>query len=275
MNALWTLSVDFLGRHWEVLDALLVAVGLVIYVGASHSLHQRRHPSAAIAWVLGIVLLPFLTLPLYLAFGSRKLVASRLVIGERPVAVPGAAAYPTAAHSTAVRSMQLGMAMGLPDPVAYDGLCIHEDGGQALEALRRIIDSSSQTLDISTFVFGRDVLGDEIAERLKQRSRAGVRVRLMVDGIGIYLGGYPDLQGSHAGGRRGASLRVAVPFAKAWSHQSPQPPKNGHRGRERVCGAVDGICPPSISKAIRGQSCGVRPGSISVLTSAEHSPARR
>ncbi|WP_245664280.1 phospholipase D-like domain-containing protein, partial [Candidatus Propionivibrio aalborgensis] len=44
-------------------------------------------------------------------------------------------------------------------------------------------------------VFGRDVLGDEIAERLKQAARGGVRVRLLIDGIGIYLGGYPDLDG--------------------------------------------------------------------------------
>ena len=32
--------------NWEMLDALAVAVGLVIYVVASHTLHQRRHPSA-------------------------------------------------------------------------------------------------------------------------------------------------------------------------------------------------------------------------------------
>ena len=44
-------------RHWEVLYSLLIVVGLAIYAAASHSLHQRRHPAAAIAWVLGIVLL--------------------------------------------------------------------------------------------------------------------------------------------------------------------------------------------------------------------------
>ena len=43
--------IDLIDRHWELLYTLLVVVGLVIYVVASHSLHQRRHPSAAIAWV--------------------------------------------------------------------------------------------------------------------------------------------------------------------------------------------------------------------------------
>ena len=182
--------LDLIRRHWEILDALLVAVGLVIYVVASHSLHQRRHPSAAIAWVLGILLVPYLTLPLYLAFGSRKLVSPHPSQGARRAAVPA-----SATHATSARAQQLGVAMGLPDPVAYGDLIIHEDGTQALNALRQIIDSANRTLEVCTFLFGRDVLGDEIAERLKQRARAGVRVRLLIDGIGIYLGGYPDLKG--------------------------------------------------------------------------------
>lgn len=177
-------------RHWEVLYSLLIVVGLAIYAAASHSLHQRRHPAAAIAWVLGIVLLPYVALPLYLAFGSRKIVAKRAARGVRRVA----AVAPTP-PATAARAQQLGMAMGLPDPVAYEGLSIHEDGTQALNALRCMIDGAKRTLEISTFVFGRDVLGDEIAERLKQAARAGIKVRLLIDGIGIYLGGYPDLKG--------------------------------------------------------------------------------
>ncbi len=190
MSELMTLISGLLERHWEIIDLLLVTLGLVIYVTASHTLHQRRHPSAAIAWVLGIVLLPFLILPLYLAFGSRKVVPPRLGQAARRVAV----SVP-ANHTTAARAQQLGVAMGLPDPVPYAGLNIHEDGTQALRALRQIINEASRTLEVSTFMFGRDVLGDEIAELLKQRARAGVKVRLMIDGIGIYLGGYPDLKG--------------------------------------------------------------------------------
>ena len=44
------LLIELIDRHWELLYTLLVVVGLVIYVVASHSLHQRRHPAAAIAW---------------------------------------------------------------------------------------------------------------------------------------------------------------------------------------------------------------------------------
>jgi cardiolipin synthase len=190
MGELFGILFGLIERNWELLDALLVAIGLVIYVAASHSLHQRRHPSAAIAWVMGILLVPYLTLPLYFAFGSRKVVALRPDGQRRRAPI---AASP--AHATAARSHQLGAAMGLPDPVNYDHLHIHEDGAQALRALCNTIDGAIRTLEVSTFVFGRDVLGREIAERLKQRARDGVRVRLLIDGIGIYLGGYPDLLG--------------------------------------------------------------------------------
>ena len=57
------LATDFIGENWELLDLLLVMLGLAVYVGASQTLNQRRHPSAAIAWVLGILLVPYLVLP--------------------------------------------------------------------------------------------------------------------------------------------------------------------------------------------------------------------
>lgn len=205
MSELWALLADLLSRYWGIIDILLVAAGLVIYVAASHSLHQRRHPSAAIAWVLGIVLLPYITLPLYLAFGSRKVVAPRPAGAGHRVAVSTGAV-----HATAARVQQLGMAMGLPDAVAYTGLSVHEDGTQALVALRRIIDEARQTLEVSTFLIGRDVLGSELVERLKQRARAGIRVRLLIDGIGIYLGGYPDLKSLEWAGVE--VLRFVPPF---------------------------------------------------------------
>ena len=205
MNGLLATLRDIAATYWWVIDLLLVATGLIIYVGASHSLHQRRHPAAAISWVLGIVLLPYITLPLYLAFGSRKIVAAKHAAGRHRVAVSTGQA-----HATAARVQQLGMAMGIPDPVAYDKLTVHEDGTQALNALRATIDGAEKTIEVATFLVGRDVLGDEIAERLKQRARDGVSVRLLIDGIGIYLGGYPDMKALKQAGVE--VLRFVPPF---------------------------------------------------------------
>ncbi len=61
-------------RFLVSLHGLIVMIGLAVYVAVSHTLHQRRHPSAAIAWVVTLALLPYVGLPLYLLFGTRKLV---------------------------------------------------------------------------------------------------------------------------------------------------------------------------------------------------------
>jgi cardiolipin synthase len=189
------ITVETLTRHWISLHGLVVALGLLIYVGASHARHQRRHPSAAIAWVIGLVLLPYLTLPLYLLFGSRKLVRNRPPAPTTIVQPDGGDGAPPAALA-----QQLARALGLPPPAPYLALNLHADGHQALLALRGLIDGATRTLDVSTFIFGRDALGDEIGARLVQRAEAGVRVRLLLDGIGLYLGGWPNLRRLAAGG---------------------------------------------------------------------------
>ena len=222
------MMLDLIARHWEMLDALLAVIGLVIYVVASHSLHQRRHPSAAIAWVMAILLVPYVALPLYLAFGSRKIVPRQPAVG---------ALKPTLAdvttHATAARVQQLAQAMGLPEPVAYESLVIHADGHESLEALRRLVDGATRTLEISTFLFGRDVLGNEIGARLQQKARDGVKVRLLIDGIGIYMGGYPDLAAFEAAGVE--VLRFVSPF------RSPQRGRTNLRNHRKMV-IADGHC---------------------------------
>lgn len=219
---------DLIARHWEMLDALLAVIGLVVYVMVSHTLHQRRHPSAAIAWVMAILLLPWLALPLYLAFGTRKVVPSRLAMG--PLTSPVTSVV---MHATATRAQQLAQAMGVPDPVSYDNLTIHEDGREALVALRRLIEGAARTLEVSTFLFGRDALGQEIAERLRQRASDGVRVRLLIDGVGIYMGGYPDLGALRAAGVE--VLRFVSPF------RSPKRGRTNLRNHRKMV-IADGQC---------------------------------
>ncbi|WP_153109645.1 phospholipase D-like domain-containing protein [Propionivibrio limicola] len=220
--------VGFVKEYWEILDLLLVVIGLSVYVVASHTLQQRRHPSAAIAWVLGILLLPYIVLPLYLAFGSRKLAALPVERHAPQLALPSRPLL-----ATALRSQQLGMAMGLPQPVAYGKLSIHGDGAQALESLCRMISQATRTLEVSTFILGRDAVGGDIAERLKQRARAGVKVRLLIDGVGIYLSRLPDIKGLQAAGVE--VVRFVPPF------RSPKRGRTNLRNHRKMV-IADGAC---------------------------------
>ena len=190
-----TTAYETLLSHWLTLHGLFVMLGLSIYVATSHTLHLRRHPSASIAWVVALVLLPYITLPLYLMFGIRKVKSA-----HSSVRVSESATQDSDSDTLAARTRRLAVVMALPVASTYHQLNIHEDGSQSLQVLRSMIDSAMHTIELSTFVFASDELGNELASRLKRRAREGIKVRLLVDGIGAYLGGLTDFRSLSAAG---------------------------------------------------------------------------
>jgi len=185
----------YLIRHWETLHGLTALLGLAIYVIGSHTFHQRRHPSTAIAWVISLLLLPYIALPLYLMFGSRKLESYRPATRHFDFTT-----LTSTAATVAARTQQLAAIMSLPAASPYHRLNLHEDGTQALQALRKVLEGATRTIDLCTFIFARDGLGEEIAQILKRRARDGIRIRLLVDGVGAYLGGHTDFKSLSAAG---------------------------------------------------------------------------
>jgi cardiolipin synthase len=185
----------FIERNWLTLHGLVVAFGLVVYVMASRALYQRHHPSAAIAWVVMLTLVPYVALPLYFMFGSRKVPARQRPALERATVVRS-----NGFEDLAAWSQRLAGAMGLANACACERLRLHADGGEALAALRDLIASAERSIDLCTFLLARDALGREIAALLAERARAGVRVRVLLDGFGVWLGGRVDLGSLRAAG---------------------------------------------------------------------------
>ncbi len=213
--------LDFLSSRGLTLHGLVTMAGLVIYVVASRARRQRRHPSAAIAWVVSLALMPYLALPLYLLFGSRKVPRDPLARATPRLPLD---AHPS--NAPAPRFQHLANAMGLPRAASYQHLAIHQNGHEALEALRSMIGSASSTLDICTFILGRDPLGSEVMELLMRQARQGVQVRLLIDGIGVYLGGRPDLKPLSAAG-----VQVAL-FVSPF--RSPLPGRTNLRNHRKM-----------------------------------------
>jgi len=167
------------------LDTALAALGLLAYVIITHMRQQRRRPSAALAWVLAILVLPYLGLPAFLIFGTRKVV--RPGAPDRPASL-GRWNNPTLAPAWATRLLA---ALNVAGPVPARAVAFQADGAESLTALMALIDSAQRTLDICTYILARDAVGRTIAQKLADRARAGVRVRLLVDAIG-------SLQSLHA-----------------------------------------------------------------------------
>ena len=63
-------------EHWFPTDHASFAgrrLSVLAYILTTRAQRERRPPSIAIAWVLGMIALPYLVLPMYLMFGRRKL----------------------------------------------------------------------------------------------------------------------------------------------------------------------------------------------------------
>ncbi|MGZ5180626.1 MAG: phospholipase D-like domain-containing protein [Ramlibacter sp.] len=192
--------------HWATLHTAVVLMAVLVYSAVSIATRQRRHPSAAIGWVLSLVLVPYIALPVFLLFGTRKMVRVQpLVQGRLRAPAPGRGL------TDGARFQALARGLGLPPPVPYGDLHVHEDGAVALARLELLIRGARSTLEVSTFLLGHDAVGDRLALLLAQRAREGVRVRLMIDGVGRYLGGRVPLHRLRAAG---VELRL---FVRPWS----------------------------------------------------------
>lgn len=173
---------DLTAAHLVTLHGLVTVVAVLVYVITSHVMHQRRHPAAAVAWMLFILLIPYVALPAYLTFGSRKL--------ERRQAspVPG-----PRVHSTGDWAVETILALGQPAPVSYTGLSVHEGGIESQDALLATLEDARHSIDVCTFILGPDELGNAVIDRLCDKARSGVRVRLLLDGLGSLMTGRPKL----------------------------------------------------------------------------------
>lgn len=170
---------------------LVSAIALLVYVLTTRARHERRAPTSAIAWVLGLALVPYVMLPLYVLFGQRKL---------RPAVTPHTGAVLEGPHWAAELIQSFGLA-----PPSLAQIRLHENGEQALAALWETIERARLRLDISTFIIGDDAIGHEFISRLARRAREGVRIRLLLDGYGAVW-----LPGRYLDELRAAGAEVAV-----------------------------------------------------------------
>ncbi len=179
---------------------LFVAAGLLVYVLGTRMGQQRRHPSAAMAWVLGMVTFPYLTLPLFLFFGTRKFARPARRARVQALQVP---------DDGPPWATRLLAGMELAPAVRNAQVRLHRDGAESLQSLLATIAAARQRLDVCTYVFANDEVGQQVAQALLASVRRGVAVRLLVDAMGS-LGKAPGMLRNLQ--RQGVQVRRFMPI---------------------------------------------------------------
>lgn len=165
---------------WSILTYLFLIAGFLLgFVLIGHILLQKRSPSGTIAWLLVIGLVPHLGVPLYLFFGGRKMARHVEKKGRLDLDVDTSIPEDDA-HiiDRILRSYTIGGA----ETGHRVTLC--STGIERFEAMVALLQSAQRNIYLSTFIYHNDDIGQRILEILTAKARAGVAVKLLMDGVG-------------------------------------------------------------------------------------------
>jgi cardiolipin synthase len=169
MTVVWV----FLVHHALWLTGL--GVGALM---APSVLRQRRPTGSAFAWLLALVLIPYIGIPLYAAFGGRKF--------RGRVAAKGVLSLGAARPSGSRPTPEAVLGADIPAPSLLSSLAWFADGEQAYRGLVAGIEAAQRTIHIVTYLVGSDTTGTQVLAALARKAAAGVEVHLLVDDLLFY-----------------------------------------------------------------------------------------
>jgi cardiolipin synthase A/B len=195
--------------NWLFSDFLTHVGFLLALVFLADLLRQRRSPTSTIAWLLVILLLPYVGVPLYLFFGGRKM--RRMARRKGRIYHVPAVALAGEHHNMVDRLLT---SYGVPPACGGNRLELVTDGEDAYARVMRLIEEARSTIHITTYILGRDEGSQALIELLKRRAAAGVTVRLLLDGVGCWRVGRRSLAPLVAAGAEVAYFMpmLHVPF---------------------------------------------------------------
>lgn len=165
----------------SLIGAILLLLQVLGVVAAVHALMYTRTPQGAIGWVLGLLLLPALTLVPYLFLGASRF--RGYLRRHRGNAPRERLACPS--EEDEGRYAALVAMLGRPFRPGHR-LRLLVDGDAAFEAIFAAIAEARHTLLVQFFIFHDDGLGRRMQQALLERAAAGVRVYVLYDGVGSH-----------------------------------------------------------------------------------------
>jgi cardiolipin synthase len=165
--------------NW-LLVHLLPSMGFILALALlSHILRERRSPTSTLAWLMAIIFIPYLGVPLYLIFGGRKMVS-------RARAKPQLSQHQPkfSSESYIGKGYFFEPDNGIFPPTGGNRITYLSEGKQAFQAILDLIQNARRCVYIATFILGKDETGSAIVQALAQKASQGLKVRLLLDGLG-------------------------------------------------------------------------------------------
>jgi len=151
---------------------------------------QRRPAASTIAWLFVMVSVPIVGFLAYLLIGplrlerrKRKRSRSKRLVAEGVRGLAALEARWAAHHQLAMLSIGVG---GAP-PLRAESVEIYVDGASAYDAILKAVAAARDHIHVEYYIWEADTIGTQLRDRLIERARAGVAVRVILDGTGCRL----------------------------------------------------------------------------------------
>lgn len=197
---------------WELFAVIEVAwvASMTIFL-----ILERRSPTATLAWILSLAVLPIIGALIYLVLGPRRLKRRKR---RRATAARSVRALvrlvdeePDGEQRNLAQLAAAAVAAGEAPPLLARDLQLYFDGDATYAALEAAIDAARHHVHVEYYIFNPDEAGTRIRDALVRRARAGVEVRMVVDGVGSSALGDKFLAPLRAAGAKVAFFNSVAP----------------------------------------------------------------
>lgn len=155
-------------------------------------LMKKEQPSSTVAWVMAIVLVPYVGGLLFLVFGINrvdrrarlKIAADRAIERQLPGVTPYQVLGEEIAHPLSRTLMRTAARAGRIPATNYNVVRLSCDTNEALGLIEQAIATAEKTVHLEYYIWQRDKTGTRIRDLVVSRARHGVNVRFLFDGIG-------------------------------------------------------------------------------------------
>ncbi len=210
----------------EWLDKLIVSIDWVVALVLTHFLtivgfllalmifsrmfEEKRKPSNFFAWFLLILVIPYLGVPLYFLVGGRKI--RRRSGNKEYFQSSGWEEYPCN-----IMEVQENMNSQFPPRIPGNQVALVESGEEMFRRLCLGIANAKSSIRLATYILGNDEVGRDLVERLTRKAKAGVEVKLLLDGLGSFGRNRTMCRSLREAGGEVAYFLPVIPLQTHWS----------------------------------------------------------
>lgn len=159
--------------------SLIILGELLIILVLIHMLYKRRTPTSIIAWLLSMILIPYVTVVLYSIFGSRKR-KNRYKKEYIKLQKRGQSYNESNPINNVLKSY------GIADASENETFELYTDAIETYRVFMGSIEDAKKSIYISTYVFEYDTVTKNIIDALIKKAEDGVEIKILIDSMGSF-----------------------------------------------------------------------------------------